>query len=219
MEPPSSASSASSVFLNGVRGITMRPAEGNRQQGTLKWPKRKKETSLTRPCRLEHAKRLEEREERLDALRLAAHLHDDAVLAHVDNAAAELCAEHLDRLQVIALEAERLARRQRRRGLLALGGVLELLRERGLARELALGVRGGGEGGVRGDGRREGARARLVRGPTEELVLEVLGAEDGNLGEEELALDAVRVGVVEDGPYGYLDVGASVLARTCGRGM
>ena len=141
------------------------------------------------------------------------------MLAHVDNAAAELRAEHLDRLQVVALEAERLARRQRRRGLLALGGVLELLRERGLARELALGVRGGGGGGVRGDGGREGTRARLVRGPAEELVLQVLGAEDGDLGEEELALDAVRVGVVEDGPYGYLDVGASGLAQARKGGM
>lgn len=47
--------------------------------------------------------------------------------------------------------------------------------------------------------------ARLVRGPADELLLEVLGAEDGYLGEEELALDAVRVGVVEYGPYGDLD--------------
>ena len=46
--------------------------------------------------------------------------------------------------------------------------------------------------------------ARLVRGPADELFLKVLGAEDGDFGEEELALDAVRVGVVQDSPNGDL---------------
>ena len=57
-----------------------------------------------------------------------------------------------------------------------------------------------------GDGLNEAlAAARVVRGPADELVVEIVGAEDGHLGEEELALDAVRVGVVEYGPYGDLD--------------
>ena len=43
-----------------------------------------------------------------------------------------------------------------------------------------------------------------MRGPAEELFFEVLGAEDGDLGKEELTLDAVGVGVVKDSPYGYL---------------
>ena len=69
-----------------------------------------------------------------------------------------------------------------------------MLCEGGFARELV--VRGAG-----GSGR---VRARLVRWSAEELVLEVLGAEDGDFGQEELALDAVRVGVVEHGPNGDL---------------
>ena len=95
-------------------------------------PQRTSVSARTGPRRLEHAKRLEEREERLDALRLAAHLHDHAVLAHVDDTPPELRREHLHRVQVVALEPERLARGERRRGL-GLRGVLEVLREGGLA--------------------------------------------------------------------------------------
>ena len=112
-------------------------------------------------------------------------------------------------MQVIALQAQRLAGCERlrlccrrRRLLLRLGRVLELVRERGLALNLGvLMVRGLG----RSVTRMVRNAARLVRGPADELLLEVLGAEDGYLGEEELALDAVRVGVVEYGPYGDLD--------------
>ena len=51
---------------------------------------------------------------------------------------------------------------------------------------------------------------RVVRGPALELLLDVLGPEDGDFGEEQLALDTVRVGVVEHGPHGYLERGARV---------
>lgn len=41
---------------------------------------------------------------------------------------------------------------------------------------------------------------RVVRGPADELVVEVVWPEDGHLHEEQLTLDAARVGVVENGP-------------------
>ena len=41
-------------------------------------------------------------------------------------------------------------------------------------------------------------------GPAEELGFEVVGPEDGDFDEEQLARDAARVGVVEYCPYRYL---------------
>ena len=157
---------------------------------------------LTSPRRLQQAKRLEERQERLDALRLPAHLHNNAVLAHVHDLPAKLLRERFDRLQVVALQPEGLARGERRRGL-GLRGVLEVLREDGLALELGVhGLRLGLNLNLRlGLGL---DAARLVRRAAEELLFQVLGTEDGDFGEEELALDAVGVGVVENSPNGDL---------------
>ena len=82
-----------------------------------------------------------------------------------------------------------------------IGGVLELLCEGCLTLELGLArlrVQMGARLQVRVD------NARGMRGPTEELLLEVLLAKNGDFGEQELTLDAVRLRVVEHGPYGYL---------------
>ena len=86
------------------------------------------------------------------------------------------------------------------------------MHERGLAFLLRLFVRvlGGAVCGVRVRN-----AARLVRGSADELLLEVLWAEDGDLGEEELALYAVGVCVVEHGPYRNL-VAKQALIRACG---
>ena len=48
------------------------------------------------------------------------------------------------------------------------------------------------------------AAAGLVCRTAEVLVLDVVRSKDGHLGEQELALDAIRVRVVEDGPDGNL---------------
>ena len=121
------------------------------------------------------------------------------MLAHVDDAPAKLRRQHLDRLQVVALEAEGLYRGERRRlrcvaavrGRLGVGGVLELLGEGGLALELGMLC-------VWLEA------AWFVCGPADKLLLDVLGAEDGDFCEQELTLDAVRVRVVEDSPDRYL---------------
>ena len=199
--PPSRSASSVSVFLIGVLGMTMRPIV--KPLGMHCSQINIRTMQLTGPRRLQQAKRLEERQERLDALRLPAHLHNNAVLAHVHDLPAKLLRERLDRLQVVALQPEGLARGERRRGL-GLRGVLEVLREDGLALEL-------GVYGLRlGLNLRLGLglgldAARLVRRAAEELLFQVLGAKNRDFGEEELALDAVRVRVVEYGPYGDLD--------------
>ena len=81
--------------------------------------------------------------------------------------------------------------------------MLELMREGSLALELRVLVH---ELGLDLVARLVVVRdaARLVRGSADELLFEVLGAKDGDFGEEQLALDAVRVGVVEDSPDGDL---------------
>lgn len=88
-------------------------------------------------------------------------------------------------MQVLVLYAQRLRRRQRRgRGVAA--ARREVVRERRLALHLL-------------------ARAAWrVRRAADELLVDVLGAEDGHLGEEQLARDHLRLGVVEHGPHGHL---------------
>lgn len=146
---------------------------------------------------LKKAEGLDERKEGLDALGLAGELDDDAMLADVDNAAAELGREPGHSAEVVAAQLERLRGRERQRRV-RLAAALEALGERHLALELRL-CFGGAVGGAVWE-----APSRVVRGPALQLLLDVLWAEDGDFGEEELALDAVRVGVVEHGPYGYL---------------
>ena len=71
-------------------------------------------------------------------------------------------------------------------------GLLKVPREGHLALELGL----LGVCFVRG--------ARLVRGSACELVLEVLGPEDGHFDEEQFARDRARLGIVQNGPHGHL---------------
>jgi len=131
--------------------------------------------------------RPDELEEGVDARRLGADLDGRAVVADVDDLAAKVARETLDRRKVHMLLPQRLGRRQGRRSVVRLGGA---------------GVRG--DGGVGGHLRGvRGGRALLdvvldVPRVVElggELVLEVLGAEDRDFAEQELAFDAQGVSV------------------------
>ncbi len=102
----------------GVRGMTIRPTKIHQRVTASellggRTPYRKSERTRTGAGRLDDAKRLDEAEERLDAGGLAGHLHDDAVLADVDDLRAELVREDVQRLQVLVPQAQRLARRER----------------------------------------------------------------------------------------------------------
>ena len=104
----------------GVRGMTIRPTKIHQRvnrERTIGWGKdpisKKRERTRTGAGRLDDAKRLDEAEERLDAGGLAGHLHDDAVLADVDDPRAELVREDVQRLQILVPQAQRLARRER----------------------------------------------------------------------------------------------------------
>lgn len=148
--------------------------------------------------RLEDAVRPDELEEGVDALRLARHLDNDALVADVDELAAKLLGEEAQAAQVRVLHAQRLRRRQTLRLLVDVDARVDLARR--AVRVVDVLLDGRALLGALGRGEDVGA---LVG----ELVLEVLGPEDRDLGEEELALDRAGAGVVEDGPDGDLQAG------------
>jgi len=154
--------------------------------------------------RLEDAVRPDELEEGVDALRLARHLDNDALVADVDELAAELLGEEAQAAQVRVLHAQRLGRRQALRLLVDVDARVDLARR--AVRVVDVLLDGRALLGALGRGEDVGA---LVG----ELVLEVLGPEDRDLGEEELALDRAGAGVVEDGPDGDLQAGEGGSSR------
>ena len=126
-------------------------------------------------------------------LRLGNDLHfDDAAdSTNVEHLAAELVSKVGDGLEMLVLVTEGFRGGELAGMEIASGTLLERL----LVLVVELGVGGRRLGVAGGD--------LAVVG---EQLLKVLGAEDVDLGEEQLALDEGGAGVVEDGPDGDLEV-------------
>lgn len=200
------------------------------------------EEARTTSSSLEDSVRSDQAEEGVDALALARELDRDGCGTNVDGPAAKLLAEALNGGEVLALADERLRVREQVLMLdllLLLGEVLRRLLLSGLGRRLeaALG-RQVGEVVRRVD-------RRVERGSGRDLGLEVLGSEQtiknsrsatrvkvggpderrgdepksGELDEQELSLDDVGVGVIQNGPDRNLTIRRDVLKsvrRACG---
>lgn len=200
------------------------------------------EEARTTSSSLEDSVRSDQAEEGVDALALARELDRDGCGTNVDGPAAKLLAEALNGGEVLALADERLRVREQVLMLdllLLLGEVLRRLFLSGLGRRLeaALG-RQVGEVVRRVD-------RRVERWSGRDLGLEVLGSEQtiknsrsatrvkvggpderrgdepksGELDEQELSLDDVGVGVIQNGPDRNLTIRRVVLKsvrRACG---
>ena len=136
-------------------------------------------------CGLEDTERLEEVQESLHARRLGRQLNDYAVLGYVHDLRAELFGQHSDRVEVLMLETQSLGRSEDGLGV-GSGPTLEVVGKGGLTLELGM------------------LTSRLVERTTGQLVVDIFGPKDGDLGEEQFTLNHACFGIIKDGPYGYL---------------
>lgn len=190
-----SFSSSSSGSWSGDLGRAIKPVDCEQSFNVCK-----RSVSHTRSGALEDTERSDKLHERINSERLGRHLDNAVVSANIEHLAAKLMGEVGDGLQVLILVSEGLTRSQ--------SAGVEVLSQ-GLSVCLAIGL---------GFLRREPTALELGLGVGHfpvvcQKLFKVLGAENADLGQQELALHKRGGGVVEDGPDRdqVLELSASLL--------